>query len=80
MFLYDPIGKTLAEIHNDCGGNLNGYAVFVLQDDDDTIGIELDECISLGEIMKKHTGIADCKVKYENDFFGMTVLRVEKTS
>lgn len=37
MFLYNPIGKTLAEVHKDCGGNMGGYSVFVLQDENDTI-------------------------------------------
>lgn len=78
MFLYDPIGKTLAEIHKDCGVNMNGYAVFVLQDENDKIGIELEENISLSDILSNHHEYTDCKVKYENDFFGMTVLRVEK--
>lgn len=78
MFLYNPIGKTLAEVHKDCGGNIDGYSVFVLQDKYDTIGKPLDEDFSIGLILKKHPQYANCKVKYENDFYGTTVLRVEK--
>lgn len=76
MFLYDPIGKTLAEIHRDCGSNLNGYAVFVLQDENDKFGKQLDEDISIASILQKHPEYAESIVKYENDFFGMAVLRV----
>ena len=32
MFMYDPVGKTLLQVHKDCGSNLNGYSVFILQD------------------------------------------------
>ena len=78
MFLYNPIGKTLAEVHKDCGGNMSGYSVFVLQDKYDTIGKPLDEDFSIDLILKKHPQYANCKVKYENDFYGTTVLRVEK--
>ena len=78
MFLYNPIGKTLAEIHRDCGGNMGGYSVFVLQDENDTTGKPLDEDFSIGLILKKHPQYANCKVKCVNDFYGTTVLRVEK--
>ena len=76
MFLYDPIGKTLAEVHKDCGVHLGGYSVFVLKDEKDINGDSLDEDISIGAILKRHPEYADCKVKCENDFFGMLVLRV----
>ena len=76
MFLYDPIGKTLAEIHKDCGWNIGGYSVFVLQDENDTIGKPLDENVSIGVILMKHPQYANWKVKYENDFYGTTVLRI----
>ena len=78
MFLYNHIEKTLAEVHKDCGGNLHGYSIFVLQDEYDTNGKLLDEDISIGLILKKHPQYANCKVKYENDFYGTTVLRVKK--
>ena len=80
MFMHDPIGKTLAEVHKECGASFNGYSVFVLQDDNDTTGIRLDEDISVGLILRKHPEYKDCVVKYENDFFGTTVLRVNKPS
>ena len=78
MFMYDPIGKTLAEIHKDCGLSMKGYAVFVLQDENDKTGKQLDEDFSIGLILRKYPEYADYKVKYENDFFGTTVLRVMK--
>ena len=78
MFLYNPIGKTLAEVSKDCGPNLQGYDVYVLQDENDEIGKELDVSISVGLILQQHPEYSDYKVKYENDFYGMTVLRVEK--
>lgn len=78
MFMYNPIGKTLAEIHKDCGPNIGGYSVFVLQDENDRTGIPLDEDLSIGAILRKHPEYAKYKVKYENDFYGTAVLRVEK--
>lgn len=78
MFLYNPVGKTLAEIHKDYGFHIKGYSVFVLQDENDKTGIYLDEDFSIGLILQKHPEYANSKVKYENDFFGTTVLRVEK--
>lgn len=78
MLFYNSIGKTLAEVHKDCGGNVGGYSIFVLQGRNDTIGKLLDEDFSIGLILKKHPQYANCKVKYENDFYGTTVLRVEK--
>lgn len=78
MFMYNLIGKTLAEIHKDCGSNIGGYSVFVLQNEDDKRGKLLDEDFSISLILKKHPEYANCKVKYENDFYGTTVLRIEK--
>ena len=78
MFLYDPVGKTLAEVAKDCGVNMSGYAVFVLQDDKDTIGKPLDEDISIGLILRKHPEYKDYEVICENDFYGQVVLRVFK--
>ena len=78
MFLYNPIGKTLAEIHKDCGSNMGGYSVFVLQDENDKTGKQLDEDFSIGLILRKHPQYANYKVKYGNDFYGTKVLRVEK--
>lgn len=78
MLFYDPIGKTLDEIHKECGSRAHGYSVFVLEDNKDTIGKQLDEDFSVGLILKKHPQYANYKVKYENDFYGTTVLRVEK--
>ena len=78
MFMYDPIGKTLAEIDKDCGWNPNGYSVLILQDENDKTGKPLDEDFSVGLILCKHPEYSDYVVKYENDFYGTTVLRVIK--
>ena len=80
MFLYDPIGKTLAEVHKDCGGNFGGYSIFILQNENDKTGKPLDEDFSIGMILKKYPEYADYVVKYENDFYGTTVLRAIKES
>lgn len=32
MFIYNPIGKTLAEVHKECYVRFSGYSVYVLQD------------------------------------------------
>ena len=76
MLFYNPIGKTLAEIHKDRKDKAHGFAVFVLEDEKDTIGKRLDEDFSIGLILKKHPEYANYKVKYENDFYGEIVLRV----
>lgn len=78
MFLYTSIGKTLAEVHKECGFSSNGYSIFVLQDKNDKIGVCLDEDCSVRLILQKYPEYTNYKVKYENDFFGTTVLRVEK--
>ena len=78
MFSYDPIGKTLEEVAKDCEVNLSGYAVFVLRHEEDTTGEPLDESISIRLILLQHPEYKDYVVKYTNDFYGMTVLRVIK--
>ena len=80
MFCYNPIGKTLAQIHKDCGGNLSGYCIFILADENDTTGQEIGMDISIGAILRSKDNMqyADYIVKYENDFFGITVLRAIK--
>lgn len=78
MLGYNFIGRTLIDIHRACGVNFDGYSVFVLQDENDDTGIRLGESISIGLILKDNPQYANCKVKYENDFYGTKVLRVEK--
>lgn len=75
MFMYNPIGKTLAQVHKDCGSNMNGYAVFILLYEDDTIGKQIGEGISITECLNYKDEYAHYVVKLENDFFGQTVLR-----
>ena len=79
MFMYNPIGKTLAQIANETKADFGGgYSVFVLQDETDTIGKEIDMSYSVRAILKDHPEIANYKVKLENGFYGTTVLRVVK--
>ena len=75
MFMYNPVGKTLLQVHKDCGSNLNGYSVFILQDAHDAVGKCIGDGISIGECLHYEDTFAQYVVKLENDFFGMTVLR-----
>lgn len=77
--MYNPIGKTLAEIANETTVDFRGgYSIVELQDEADTIGKEIDMSYSVKAILKNHPEIENYKVKYENDFYGTTVLRVIK--
>lgn len=79
MINYNCIGKTLSEIAKETSISFrNGYSVFLLQDKTDTTGKEIDMSYSVRAILEKHPEIANYKVKFENDFYGMTVLRVTK--
>lgn len=79
MFMYNPIGKTLAEIAKETTASFRGgYSVFVLQDETDITGNEIDMSYSVRAILENHPEIANYKVKFENDFYGITVLRAIK--
>ena len=79
MFMYNPIGKTLAEIAKETTASFRGgYSVFVLQDETDITGNEIDMSYSVRAILENHPEIANYKVKFENDFCGITVLRAIK--
>ena len=75
MFMYNLIGKTLAQVNNDCGASMNGYSVFILLHEDDSIGKQVGEGISIAECLNYEDEYANYIVKLENDFFGQTVLR-----
>jgi len=80
--MYSPIGKTLAEVAKDYGASLQGYAVFVLEDENDTVGIQIGKEMimnfSIRTILRKYPEYSNYKVKYTNDFLGETVFRVIK--
>lgn len=76
MFMYNPIGKTLLQVAQECGPNINGWGVFVLQSKDDTVGKEVGMDFSIMTILKQYPHLANYSVKMENDFFGSTILRV----
>lgn len=79
MINYNCIGKILSEIAKETPISFSGgYSVFLLQDETDTTGKEIDMSYSVRAILEKHPEIANYKVKFENDFYGMTVLRVIK--
>ena len=79
MTNYNCIGKTLSEIAKETPISFSGgYSVFLLQDETDTTGKKIDISYSVMAILEKHPEIANYKVKFENDFYGMTVLRVIK--
>lgn len=73
------IGMTLAEVAKEAPPLFNGgYSVFVLQNENDSIGKEIDCSYSVRAILEKHPHIADYKVKLENNFYSTTVLRIIK--
>ncbi len=74
---YDPSGKTLEEVLKD--GNFSfykGVAVFILKDEDDTIGDMTAEDISLRQILINRPELRTAVVASHNDFFGESVFRV----
>ena len=80
MTNYNCIGKTLSEIAKETPISFSGgYSVFLLQDETDTTGKKIDISYSVMAILEKHPEIANYKVKFENDFYGMTVLRVTRS-
>lgn len=73
-------GLTLEEIARTTGARLNGYAVFMIPEEqpDDVYGELVDEGISVAEILQKNPEVAGCIVKYTNGYLGQIVLRVVK--
>ena len=79
MFMYNPIGKTLDEVARETPASFcGGYSVMLLKDNSDATGVHVETSYSVRDILASHPEIAQCRVKYENDFFGTTVLRVIK--
>lgn len=79
MFMYNPIGKTLAEVAKETSPSFNyGYEVFLLADETDTTGTSVDGSYSVRAILENHPELSNHIVKLENDFYGITVLRVIK--
>lgn len=73
------IEKSLVEVAKETDADFfGGYSVFVLQNENDKTGKHIDTSYSVRAILREHPEIANYRVKYENDFFGTTVLRVEK--
>lgn len=72
------VGKTLTEVAEETSFSLSGYHVRILQDEEDQTGEYLDESYSIKTIIKHYPEIANYRVKFENNFFGLLVLRVIK--
>ena len=76
---YNYIGKTIAEIAEETGPDFHtGYSIFILQNEEDNVGKEIDTSYSVKAILAEHPEIANYKVKLQNNFFGTTVLRTIK--
>ena len=73
------IGKALVEVAKETDADFRGgYSVYVLQNENDETGKHIDTSYSVRAILREHPEIANYNVKFNNDFFGTTVLRVEK--
>lgn len=73
------IGKTLAEVAAETVLDLiNGYSVFLLYNEDDLTGREVETSYSVKAILKNHPELSECVVKRANDFYGTWVFRVLK--
>lgn len=70
------IAYTLGDLAKKTGTNFKGWAVFLLRDKDDDTGERVAEDFRISYIISRHPELADCVVKYSNDFYGQTVLRV----
>ncbi len=73
------IGKTLAEVAAETIFDLtDGYSVFLLYNEDDLTGREIEMSYSVKAILKNHPELSECVVKRANDFYGIWVFRVLK--
>ena len=71
------LDKTLAEISEETEPHYTGgYSVFVLYDENDPTGREIDLSYSVKAILKHYPEISNYIVKRTNDFYGIRVLRV----
>lgn len=79
MNLEKYIGKTLAEVAAEtCIDFLNGYSVFLLYNEHDLTGREIETAYSVKAILINHPELSECVVKCANDFYGTWVFRVLK--
>lgn len=69
-------GKTLREIADQQYWFNQGVSLYVLQDENDDTGKEVGMELSVSMLIKQFPYLEHCKVKYENDFYGIQVLRV----
>lgn len=70
-------GKTLREIADLQYWFSQGVSLYLLQDENDDVGKEVGMEKTVGMLIKQFPYLEHCKVKYENDFYGIQVLRVE---
>lgn len=71
---------TLEEVARITGPHFKGWAVFLIPADnpENILGELAGEDFRLSEIIRAHPELANCIVKYSNDFYGQIVLRVAK--
>lgn len=71
-------GLTLEEVARITGPNFKGYAVCLIPDNepDNVLGDLVGEALTLAEIITARPALANCVVKYSNNFYGQIVLRV----
>lgn len=70
------IAHTLGDLAKNTGFNFSGWVVFLLRDKDDDTGERVAEDFRISQIVRKHPELTGCIVKYANDYYGQTVLRV----
>lgn len=75
---YDLVGRMLEEVTEEGAIYTQGVAVFVLSDNEDTIGKMVAEDFSLRTILNKHPELRTSRVVSHNNFFGESVFRVKK--
>lgn len=71
------IGRTLDELAQVTGFNYKGWAVFLLANQEDTVGQRIDEDFTLRSLLQRHPELDPaCLVEFAHDFYGQIVLRV----
>lgn len=75
----DCVGMTLKDSAPYIGcARMQGVALFILEDKNDTTGKCIDEDFTLKMILTKHPELENYKIKYMNNFYSMLVVRAIK--
>lgn len=79
FFISNPIGKTLGQLAIDTKEDVrDGYIIYVLNNEDDTSGVEWCESKRVQFAIDNNPQLRDYVVKYANAFFDKVILRVIK--